>query len=968
MTISWITPAGSLGTVTERVSLDIAIEAKSNVGPITFTVLSGRLPRGLRLSQSVTSDSTVYRSAVQGSPTEVRKFTTNRFVIRASDGTDLEDRTFGISIDGDDAPQWVTKEGFLNVGLNNAYYVLDNSYVNFQLQVRDPDLIAGDAIEYYLIPNGGEMPPGLTLTSAGRINGFTDPVFALEYNDSRTGAYDSGTFDTMPLDLAAAETTGFDSFIYDLESFDYKLDTKAPRRLSRFYTFIVAASDGIHEVRRLFRIWVVTEEFLKSDNTFVQVDTNLFQADGDGTRKPIWITESNLGRVRANNYVTLFLEVYDPPSLAGTMTYFKMATNPGTYKLNSTGEIITNGYYELSQQLPEFRYTLRDQWSAAASYAVGDAVVYNDQTWVCQTGHGAVVDSSILFNSNSIYWNRDLASIALTFKAAYPAAWTVTQAETVSQFPPGTTIDTLTGEVVGRVPYQAAVTKNYKFTLEAVSFPPVLFEQNYNLRGDWSATGTYAVGDAVRYNSYIWVCIEANQFKTPTDGTFWDRGVSTLKKTFSVDIIGEIESAIEWITDSDLGTIPPNIASDKTLLANTLLYGGRTIYELITGQLPPGLELVSNGLIQGKVKQFADTAGPGLTRFYERTDSAEDSSTRSRLFNENFDQGDTSFDRTFAFNVKARDANNVAETVKTFTLTVATKTNVTFSNLYAKAFQSKDKRLYWYNFITDRSVFRESEVYRYGDPNFGIQPELKMLMYAGIESRDAERFVQAMSRNHYNKQVRFGNVKSAVAKDPVTQIPVYEIVYVEVVDEYEKDGKSISQTVQLSNSINSKLLVSYAGIKIDSDIPLVSDSDNQRAFPNSYKNMRKRIKGIGQRDREFLPLWMRSIQPDTYVETGWVKSVVLCYLKPGFAINVLTRIKNNSFEFNTLDFTIDRYVIDVIGGQFQDKYLAFSQRDILNKIASPVVDAFVPVSLSVLGSFDSDTVTFDSELATFDQG
>ena len=80
MTISWITPAGSLGTVVERVTLDIPIEASSNAGPVTFTLLSGRLPRGLRLSQTVTSDSTVYSSAIKGSPTEVRKFTTNRFV------------------------------------------------------------------------------------------------------------------------------------------------------------------------------------------------------------------------------------------------------------------------------------------------------------------------------------------------------------------------------------------------------------------------------------------------------------------------------------------------------------------------------------------------------------------------------------------------------------------------------------------------------------------------------------------------------------------------------------------------------------------------------------------------------------------------------------------------------------------------------------------------------------------------
>lgn len=921
MTISWITPAGNLGTVTERVTLDIPISAASNVGPVTFSVISGRLPRGLRLNQTSTSDSSVYSTSIKGSPTEVRKFTTARFVIRATDGVDIEDRTFSISIDGDDAPQWVTKEGFLNVGPNNAYYVLDNSYVNFQLEVRDPDITAGDNIEYYLIPNGGELPPGLNLTRSGRITGFTDPIFALEYNDSRTGAYDSGTFDTMPLDLANTETTGYDSFIYDLQGWDYKENTKAPRKLSRFYTFIIAASDGIHEVRRLFRIWVVTEEFLKSDNSIIQVDTNLFQADGDGTRKPIWITESNLGRVRANNYVTVFLDVYDPPSLEGTMTYFKDPTNPGQYQLKSTGEIIDSGYYELSNQLPEFRYTVKDDWNSTTNYVVGDLVVYNNQSWVCQTAN---VNRAPSVGS---FWDQNFSTSTITFKAANPISWTVIQPETVSEFPPGMTLDTLTGEIAGRVPYQAAVTRNYKFTLEAVSFPPVLFEQNYTLRGDWNSTTNYVVGDAVRYGLYIWVCLQDHRFQLPQDGIYWDRGVSTKKKTFSIDIIGEIESAIDWITDSDLGSIPPNIACEKYLEATAQLYGGRTVYELVGGQLPPGLELIPNGLIQGKVKQFADVNGPGLTRFYERVDTAEDSSTRSRQFSELWDGGTTSFDRTFRFDVKAKDAINVAENVKTFTLTVATKTNVTFANLYAKAFQSKEKRLTWYNFITDNNIFRESEIYRYGDPNFGIQPELKMLVYAGIESRDAEYFVQAMSRNHYRKQVRFGDVKSAVAKDPVTQLPIYEVIYVDIVDEFETESKkSISRTIQLPNNINSKVLVSYDAIKVDSDIPFVSDSDHQRIFPNSYKNMRARIKNIGERDREFLPLWMRSIQPNTFVEPGWVKSVVLCYLKPGFSTNVLTRIKNSEFDFKTLDFTIDRYLIDVISGVFENKYLAFAQR------------------------------------------
>jgi hypothetical protein len=299
-------------------------------------------------------------------------------------------------------------------------------------------------------------------------------------------------------------------------------------------------------------------------------------------------------------------------------------------------------------------------------------------------------------------------------------------------------------------------------------------------------------------------------------------------------------------------------------------------------------------------------------------------------------------------------------------LFVNAEKNYSFSNLYIKAFQSKEKRLAWYNFITDSDIFREEEVYRYGDPNFGIQSELKMLIYAGIESRDAEFFIQAMSRNHYRKQIRFGDVKSAVAKDPVTQRVIYETIYIDIVDEFEKNGRSINRTIELSDNINSPVLVSYDNIRVDSDIPLASDRDHQRIFPNSFKNMRARIKAVGDRDREYLPLWMRSIQPGTFVEPGFVRAVVLCYLKPNFSPAVLSRIKTKAFDFKTMDFTADRYIIDSIGGEIEDKYLAFKQRDILNKLENPsqAVDAVFTVTA---GTFDNDAVSFDNESITFDQ-
>jgi hypothetical protein len=796
MTISWVTPVGSLGIIVERNTLEIPVLATSSSGTVTYSLIAGRLPRGLRLTNNV----------IKGSPVEVRRFTDYRFVIRANDGVDIEDRTFSISVDGSDLPYWLTQQGFLRVGQNNAYFVLDNAYVEFQLEADDTDINAGDTLEYYLVPVGGELPPGLSLSRTGLISGFTDPVFAIDYSAVQTGSYDTAAFDILPLDRPEARSNGFDSFLYDNVTFDYNEPSRAPRRLSRFYTFIVAVSDGVNEVRRVFRIYVVTEEFLQADNSILQVDTNLFQADATGDRVPLWITESNLGRFRADNYITIYLDVYDPVSLSGTITYFLLATNPD--------------------------------------------------------GSASVI-------------------------------------------PPGLVLDTITGELAGRVPYQAAITKTYQFTMQAVNFPTSLADINYTIVGDWTSTRIYKENEAVRYLGFVYICLQENRNVVPVDGNVWELGVATAEKTFTVDIIGEIESAIQWISPTDIGTIKPNQPSTINVLAESLLYGNKVIYELYSGLLPPGLSLLSTGIIQGKVKQFADSQGPGLTRFFDRDSSLVDS-TGTVTFNTTFDGDTTSFGKKFIFKIKARDTAQFAENIKEFFINVISSTEKTFANLYLKAFQTKDKRLDWYNFITNSNIFRSTDIYRYGDANFG--------------------YVQAMSQNHYRKNLKFGNVKYAVAKDLLTQEPLYEVIYVEVVDEFEKNGTSISGTVNLSNSIKSKVLVSYDAIKVDSNIPFASDSDHQRIFPNSIKNMRRRIRGVGERDREFLPLWMRSIQTDSFVETGYVKALILCYLQPGKSEGVISRIKSNGFDFKSIDFTADRYVIDILDGEIEDKYLAFPQR------------------------------------------
>lgn len=822
MSIKWITPAGNLGLITERVTFNLQLNVESET-TVVFKLIAGNLPQGLRLLDS---------GKIVGSPIEVSKMTKSRFVVRASNNEDKKDRTFELSVDGADIPEWITKEGFLKVGAGNTFFVLDNAKVDFQLEATDADVIAGDILEYFLVPNGGELPPGLSLSRDGKISGFTDPVFAIDYGVNSDFGFDVNPFDINPLDFKEANTNGFDSFFYDQFTFDYNEPSNIPRRLSRIYNFIVAVSDGLHVVSRLFKIYVVTDEFLQADNTLIQSSTNVFTADNTADRIPIWITESDLGRVRADNYATIFLEVYRPPSLPGSVSFISLPDN---------------------------------------------------------------IDG------------------------------------TPSEFPPGLEFDSTTGILAGRIPYQSNITKNYKFTIQAIFFPTIAETRAYNLKGVWQLGSIYKVNDIVKFGrevndsgdvikaNNIYLCVKDHQTQSIENSEFWIKIASTIEKTFTISVFGEIESGIEWVSDSDLGTIKPNLPVELSIKATSFLYGGRVSYRLVSGALPPGLELISNGLIKGKAKQFADNEGPGLTRFFDTVNNSEN-------FSILFDSGNTSFDRKFEFTILASDGINFSQTEKTFFFLVRSENEKIYANLYLKAFQSKENRLLWYSFITNSEIFSPEDLYRYGDPAFSVQTEIKILIYAGIESVEAEKYVQAMSRNHYRKRLLFGDVKTAVALSPDTQQPVYEVVYVDIVDEYEKNNVSISSTIKLPNDISSPVIVSYDAIKVDSDIPLVSDSDHQRVFPNSIKNMRTNLKEIGDRSREYLPLWMRSIQPNKSFETGFVKALVLCYTAPGKAEQIISKIKNTQFDFKQLDFVADRYLIDIIDGNIQDKYLAFPQR------------------------------------------
>jgi hypothetical protein len=199
---------GSVATITPRISgVDIP---GANSSGVTFKLISGTLPPGLRVGEP----------NIVGTPTQVSKLTTFTFCIRATQNSQIADRTFSMTVDGADDPVFVTTEGALPAGLHQQLYVLDRTYLDFQIEAFDIDTAAGQQLSFFIASGDGELPPGVTFTNTGRIYGFIRPTFKISVSDG-TGYYDQSLFDAVAYDFAVRPSNGYDSYLFDNVKFDY---------------------------------------------------------------------------------------------------------------------------------------------------------------------------------------------------------------------------------------------------------------------------------------------------------------------------------------------------------------------------------------------------------------------------------------------------------------------------------------------------------------------------------------------------------------------------------------------------------------------------------------------------------------------------------------------------------------------------------------------------------------------------
>jgi hypothetical protein len=907
----WTERSGyTLGTFQERIVFDQPLPVQNDTG-VKYQIISGKLPAGLRLEGN----------HIVGNPYEVSRATTHRFCIRASKKitdisgkvirTDFADRTFSITIEGADVPVFQTPAGEL-VFDNNHMYVVDSTFVDYQIEVIDQDTSAGQQLHYFIASGAGQLPPGLILTDDGRIVGFVQPVLSLTPEDG-DGTYDNSYYDAGAYDFAFRPTNGYDSYIYDTVFYDYSINNRAPKKINRNYEFIVTVTDGDSVSQRKFRIFVVGADYFRADNAVWLDNNGMFTADVSYLQKPIWLTPANLGLRRANNYITIPFEVYQDQAGLVIMTLDTVNADliASTYQATITDNIAGSTHLTVvSGGVPTFGKYITFAGNVAGEYKTyqisGVASLGNDRYRITLNNTLSVaIPDAVNFSIGSL-----------------------------CTLPPGMTFDSTSSNLYGTVPYQPAITKAFTFTLTA------------NKYGD--------KGDVVKSS-----------------------------RIFTIRLLGEVDSVISWNTGSNLGVVNANFISTFSINATTTVPGAIVIYNVTSGRLPPGLTLNLDGEIIGKVNQYyrSDINQLGLTTF----DFAAGSTT--------FDNATSTIDRVFTFTAEARDQYGYSATSKEFTIRVETPNEIVFSNIRVKPFLKLTQRSAWKNFINNTTVFTPDSIYRPNDINFGIQSELNMLVYAGIETTDAARYISAIGLNHKRKRFQFGSIKKAVAVIPGTKTQVYEVVYVEMIDPLEPNGKRLPNkltelskspsTITVDNSLvfwqsgfshgfdangnpltgaeqdanlaaNGERITSLALtspdsvrpdpiITIDSKGYKISDPNPSTYFPSSISNWRDRLKNWSdvihdpafpgdptkkitvnfKSERNYLPLWMRSIQPGTRAELGFQLAVPICYCKVGAADDILLNIKFSGFDFKLLDYTADRYIIDSVAGSTQDKYLVF---------------------------------------------
>lgn len=364
---------------------------------------------------------------------------------------------------------------------------------------------------------------------------------------------------------------------------------------------------------------------------------------------------------------------------------------------------------------------------------------------------------------------------------------------------------------------------------------------------------------------------------------------------YSITTIGDVETAVTWLTPQNVGTINNGdvsiFAIEAINTSNRVLFyrlkpGAGAAEGYIPGQynkLPQGLQLLPSGHIAGRVSFDTFALDGGTTTF--------DANRATRL-----GTSPTTFDLTFTFTVNAYSQDGLISVFKTFTITVNRKYNEPYESLYVQAMPSQGDRDFINSLLQNQDIMQPSFIYRSDDPYFGIAKNVIYQHAFGLTASTVEDYTRALELNHFRKQLVLGEIKVAQARLNNVDDVVYEVVYSEIQDSgVNAQGESPGQSVP----------VPYPFID-----PVDGSTEVTEVYPNSLIEMRNQVIDTVGQYAQVLPLWMTSKQGNGRV-LGFTRAFVIAYCQPGKGDQLAYNIRTQWGErLNLVNFDVDRYILD----------------------------------------------------------
>jgi hypothetical protein len=641
----WVTAAGSLGSQFDNTLASVQLEAVDPEGtPVSYSVLTGSLPRGLTLQSNT--------GLLSGRLSSVTDDTNFFFTVRASDGTMTADRAFNFQTKYNAPPVWITPD-YLSGDLGGK--VVEGKPFNVQLQATDAT--AGQTVTFRL--DAGTLPDGIVLDgNTGVVAGVAPAVgrdMMYPFNVAATDGFKSTvrTFrikvekNVPPVWISSGKIgQGFGGeFIVlnahatdpngDLVTYTLANGSTLPGDLTMEETGTISGTLPDVVTNTNYNFTVVANDGVNAASRSLQITTLK-------NMPPVWNTAADLGEGIEGYPVSKTLKATDSTGANRSVTYTALAALPAGLNLDANTGLL-GGVLSTVASDTNYSFDVEAAIGEQKTTQTFSFVVRNNipPIWVSNAGLIATVLGKSDFSAQLVAQDPNATSVAYSI--------------TAGMLPAGITLNGSTGLISGVTPDVGSET-TYNFTISAsdgvnapvaqayslvvqVNLPPVWITPAGSLGSAFETmpfSATIAANDPegrpiAFYNApgnILPMGLSLNQATGVINGSLpkVNNDVTTSFMLYADDnsnnqssrtartftITTKFNSPPVWITNPSLGTQIEGLAYSRQLEASGV-GNGPMIYTLESGVLPVGITMSKSGLLSGSFPAVTDAEDYAFT-------------------------------------------------------------------------------------------------------------------------------------------------------------------------------------------------------------------------------------------------------------------------------------------------------------------------------------------------------------------